>query len=93
MQQSDPKCNLTGQAVQRVINILSQQVFPGLTSRYPAESLLARDGVSGPGCFVSFSMLFTAMYLVLYSTLAQNVSVLEQHHEPHSKDSQSAMLQ
>ena len=37
------------------------------------------------------SVLFTNMYLVVYSALAQNADVLEQHHQPHCRDTQPAM--
>lgn len=37
------------------------------------------------------SVLFTAMYLVLSSALAQNANVLEQHHQPRSRDTQPVM--
>lgn len=34
---------------------------------------------------------FTTMYFVLCSALAQNANVLEQHYQPHSRDTQPAM--
>lgn len=36
-------------------------------------------------------MWFTTMYFALCSALAQNANVLEQHNQPHSRDTQPAM--
>ena len=93
MQHRDLKCNLTGQCHSEDykyflkptgISRFGIQVSCRITSCQ--RWVLGPRLLHAPICVVHYHV-----YLVLYSALAQNAHVLEQHHQPRSRDTQPAM--